>query len=564
MKKLILLLFVLWAGTSTRTLAQSFDDTDVKKHVDSLFLEYEEYGKLVKNFNDIEVSQAIISKFEELFAPSARVYNDIKQSDRYGLSNTVSTYVEILEEWYPTGLSVQLKTPSGYDRFYKTKKGVYDYEVEILLTKELGGFTKKGEDYRDEELLYFKIGFDKKLTDFKILSVYKEEPTIAEAVEEKTEEEKEDNIIIGGGANTRSKKKKVKNPKISDTKKLKQGRKETRTYIGFFVLPGVTSALGLDEKAIQNKFWDIKESNSITSATELQFSGGITLKHYFSEKIGLATGIGLYNYKLTTSPFSLAPGNNYPITDLDGSLATRFFSASDITESHQLSYINLPIGIEYEQFSQSRKRKLRFFGTVGANIAYLMNHKKSFAMNNVKAYNSYTVPFNNPQNPNDTEYTYDLEFLSQSNEAEATSNEKYWLYGLNPQDVNQPGENLLVDTYETPVSAEPENISIALFAEVGAHYFFQDNIAIFISPCVSLGLTSPFKGTEEDILLKQRKITDGSTNMNYEGFERRNSYEYSSMIAATNTPKNLLIGGKIGLLYKLGGKKRGGNIRRGL
>jgi hypothetical protein len=141
-------------------------------------------------------------------------------------------------------------------------------------------------------------------------------------------------------------------PRIRKTK--------TNNYLGFSISP--LSSFIHSKNIFSSNDWD--------AAGKLGYH--LRLQYYYkiSSHFGLLTGIGLSNYKsrYTLTDFDSQNENSIERVDIDGDKYYAYYTNTDIDEWDGLSFIDIPIGINY----RSAEKGFGFNMQTGINLSFIV------------------------------------------------------------------------------------------------------------------------------------------------------------------------------------------------
>lgn len=576
----LLLLALLFAALPFAQ-AQDIDKTEAEKRVKKLFQDYEYYGTLVESFNDETVSENMITQFKNLFDPSAMVHNDIKQSDNYNRKLSLTAYVNELKTWYPSGLSVSLSPPQL--SAINCNKG--KCQVVVPVTKLMGGLTKAGVDFRDNDiLLNFVIGFDAALQNFKILeirgsgegadapeiavkpdkklpktdSVPVDEPT-AKVDKPKPDKPKTDKVKT-------DRLKPIKNKPVKTENVFAKGnqQKARRSMVGIYGGLGWTWLAGMadfsplggsNSEALLEA--DDRFSENFASGTRplsyraaLGFNRmGLTYQQYLGENFGFTVGIGLHTYQSAIqgdiSAQTYAVDNNETgSTEPDNTPFIRSFEVKGLKENYRYRSLELFFGAQYQWYSYVRNNAFRPYVKGGLGVALSSFSPQVTFDGNINSAASYTQGAHN----------YMLTYDESGQNGGKLYNDSYWLYGDNSIVPGRRAMDALI-----PAAAA---LNISPTAELGFDWALDKNGTWFFAAAarLSIGLLSVFGTTNTDIygndsagnLLLKRRYTDTDPNLDtYYAYTPlpENRYEYRSIHGADTQTKPHFMGFNVGLKY---------------
>lgn len=557
MKKSILisiftLIIVLFSNNTVS--AQTIDRVELSKRIDRLIENYEYYGILAESFNAGQLSPQFIEQFKNLFNNNAMIYNDVRQSTSFEQKISLNDYIAILSEWYPTGLNVNLTLIELGENSKSTTSG-YKYQVSVMISKSIGGFTKENKDYRESDLaMQMTVGYNENFENMKILQIRSEnevmqEEALASNRPRKDKSPKEASAKAKDKSeDVAVKPKKTKQPKVKTQigtamTRSENARKSIRWYFGLRGGVDYNTIMGkVDNTALNEAYIDSISGLSIASTIGWQLSG--TVQHFFSEKLGI--GIGLSYVK---TPLKLQDGritDTYDAIDSDNAAYIRTFRAINLSEKYINTTLNIPITFYYQGYSNSKRETMRWYVGLSIEPSVAIGHKNTFS-GGFYSKNEYKS------------FLLSLEDLNPKNQAEQANMEKYYLYGR--AETNELLDNAPITG---PTQAKSSSLGLNGGLEVGIDWFptRKSNWCISFSGGASMGLLNLFGGYSggKDMLLKQRMaeliddpyISDFSTPTGITNYTPiSDGYEYRSMWQAMDKHKLLRIGGSIGFKYQI-------------
>lgn len=555
--------------------AQNIDKAEVEKRIKKLFQDYEYYGAFVESFNDEQVSEAMISQFKALFDPSAMIYNDIKQSDNYGKKVSLLSYVNELKTWYPSGLSVVLSPPQLGN--ITCNKGTC--QVLVPVNKGMGGLTKEGKDFRDNDVLgSFVIGFDATLQNFKILETKGVNEAATDIVAVKPEKKPKSASEQKSSAEPTAKADKPKTDKVKVPKTQKpiknkpvktenvfakgNNAKAKRSIVGIYAGLGWTwyggiadfspFAGGDTDKLIAVD--DLFEENLALGTRPVIYNTvlglhrmGLTYQQYMGEKFGFTVGLGLHTYQsaiegdIATQNYAV---NNSQVgtAEPDAADFTRTFEAQNFREVFSYRSLSATLAAQHQWYSYVRNNAFRPYIKGGIELSLVSIGSSVTFEGNMGSTSTYR------QGSTD----FILEYLPSNKEANKIYNDVYWLY--------DSGSKITSGKPQTALIPQAAAFNISPFAEIGFDWMLDKNgkWGAFAAAQLSLGLLPLFATTDnaiydnsDNVLLKRRNMaTDSNTDVFYDYTPiEAESYEYRSLHGADAKTTPHFLGFMVGIKY---------------
>ena len=574
---LILLLILCPALTMYAQKSGQIDKERITKEIEQLISDYKYFGKLVESYNDLEVSEAYMEAFKELFAEDAKVYNDIPDSESFRQMVGINEYTKELAKHFPKGLFKKIQVQEEIEMPEKLKN---ENEIRMRVIRQTSGYYEKneGEKTIDTEI-YFIVSFDKYYDNFKFkgIEVVGDKDGETEVVKRPKEEdisEKAEETAKRVKAKKKEKIRVAKAPKVKKPRTTKvtpmvsesQRAKARRIYAGIELTPAFTNfgtSFGFGGLEINRDYYkDAIGFDKIEGLGNLDYAARLNAQFFISQKIGFGAGIGISNYTALIENKDINPADinktteentiTYVETDMEGEEFKRLFWADGLTEKYRISNVVLPVSVHYEQFtlysrrSRRAKIKLRFNAALGAELNYIWMEKTDFSADKIFSKNFYSA------------YP-DMEKWDSKNAAEMIDNEKRWLYD---------------DSFDKAAIHDPailsNNININVFTKVGMALELGNGLIIYTGPQLNIGLLPLFDGygdaTGNRALLQYRKSelpADKYTNEkgeniynNYPTGTFEDGYDYKNMIGSAGGLNTISIGWDFGIKIKLKKKDR--------
>jgi hypothetical protein len=120
---------------------------------------------------------------------------------------------------------------------------------------------------------------------------------------------------------------------------------------------------------------------------KISYSGSIELGYFFSGNIGISTGIGYNSFDSELSLTSYS--NKFNATDSENEPYERRITGSDIKESQNISYLSLPLCINFQVPVGSR---FGFYFNTGINLSIPMS--KDYSSGGTFSFSGYYTAYN--------------------------------------------------------------------------------------------------------------------------------------------------------------------------
>jgi len=343
----------------------------IDQRSDSIINAYWEYSSFVADIDAEKISENIVGKFKDLFVSyDAEVINDIDYTKKLPTRIPLKKYIEYVREWYPQGLTVDLKVKKKNPPETLDKR---NYSMVVNATKEVKGL------YLDEHLYAYKaaqnilIRFSDQINGFKILKI---EDTIGNDSCTKLRYLGKENLVREEYKSAKAKFEQALYKYCPTDELCKQGLASADSgiranripiYLQVHVLPGYAMFPVTENNPLVTV-------NGLSSSSGISYGGGVGLEiGLLRSKTGLlSAGVSFDVVSWSTTLKAKTIGDSIKGFDIDHDSVTFIDTLKNISETAKIMYLQIPLYIRYDL---KLSRSVSVFGKIGVKTDLAISKK---------------------------------------------------------------------------------------------------------------------------------------------------------------------------------------------
>jgi len=413
-----------------QSYAQQPDKNNIDARIKRLIDDYNLYADFSEDGN--KISNRYKEQFKALFAPNAKVYNDLPKTDTPEMV-PVQDYIDEAVVRFSKGLSTRLRNRKTLRRGKPEFRTEIDSTYTISVDKDITAFDHKNKTTeKSQNTLFFVLGYSIQSDELKII-----------AISNSDKEARVFDELPGGSIVT----------------KLLRSAPLT---LSIGAMPGLSNIIA-NTKSIDNFY--LEDLSKLKSGFGLGWGVNAQLLASVNKRFQLGIGAGIAQYKSNlTLAFVEA---DTTITDKDNLTATRHYTIKDFKETQKQMFIQAPV---FGRFHLVSGNTFNLFLDGGLAFGFKLGSAKGTYEGTFTAYNQYTVP-EKLGTDGYAEFTYTLTELNNSNaDYDDAHNRKFGLYDDEPKFDDKIG---------TENNMELKDFNLMALAGLGASVALNKSVSLF-------------------------------------------------------------------------------------